>query len=177
MNIKAIICLALLLGFHSRVVGSTNVTLVAVGTNTTTFNVSTGQVCKIVYEASSDTTPFITATAMGCTVYIFSSASTYQFIPVIVGPATITLNGGGVASQHLCTLELSTPADSFLPSGAVVIPADSGGPVNIILESSADLINWYPSLPGAYGVNYTNRFFRVRAQRNAASGAFAWTRF
>jgi hypothetical protein len=167
MNIKAIICFALLFGFHSRGVGSTNVTLVSLGTNTTTFNVSTGQVCKIVYAAHTGTGGIIGATVMGGTFYPFTqdTVSSFSLAPIVVGPATITLNGGGTTSQQFCTLELSTPADSFPPSGAVVIPADSGGPVNIILESSADLINWYPSLPGTYGVNYTNRFFRVRAQR------------
>jgi len=168
MNIKTIICFALLLGFRSRVVGSTNVTLVSIYTNSATLNVNTGQTARIVFV-----TPF-NCSNCGESLVINSmgSSNTYTasaplVLPVIVGPASITLTAGTFASylSAFCTIELSTPADSFLPTGAVVIPADSGGPVNIILESSADLINWYPSLPGAYGANYTNRFFRVRAQR------------
>jgi hypothetical protein len=173
MNIKAIICFALLLGFHNRVVGSTNVTLVSLYTNSVTLNVNTGQTARIVFIA-----PLFNCSGCGETLVINSMGGsiTYAsyaqpnpaFLPVIVGPASITLTAGGFASylSAFCTIELSNPADSFLPSNAVVIPADSGGPVNIILESSADLINWYPSLPGAYGANYTNRFFRVRAQRS-----------
>ena len=50
-----------------------------------------------------------------------------------------------------------------VPSTAVVIPADAKGPVEVILESSADMINWVPALPGTYGASDTNRFFRVRS--------------
>jgi hypothetical protein len=161
MNIKAIICFAVLLGFHSRVIGSTNVTLVSIGTNSASFSVSTGQVAKVIYTSIiSGSGSYLSINVQGQGIY-YNSAPTVS--PVVVGPATITLSGG--AGANLCTLELSTPTDSVLPSNAIVIPADSGGPVNIILESSADLINWYPSLPGTYGANYTNRFFRVRAQR------------
>jgi hypothetical protein len=32
-----------------------------------------------------------------------------------------------------------------------------------VLESSQDLVNWVPALPGTYGASTTNRFFRVRA--------------
>ncbi|MEO8351716.1 MAG: hypothetical protein ABI680_08290, partial [Chthoniobacteraceae bacterium] len=49
------------------------------------------------------------------------------------------------------------------PSNAVVIPADATDPVNIILESSIDLVTWTPALPGAYGGSTARRFFRVRA--------------
>jgi hypothetical protein len=166
MNIKAIICFALLVGFHNRVIGSTNVTLVSTGTNTASFNVATNQVAKIVYVY------LFTGAGNSLNISVpglaFPNGYTYATLtalPIIVGPATISLTSGGGGYANFCTLELSTPADSFLPSSAVVIPSDSSGPVNIILESSADLINWYPSLPGAYGANYTNRFFRLRAQR------------
>ena len=163
MNIKAIICFALLVGFHNRVVGSTNVTLVAIGTNTTTLNIATGQLAKVSYLYLQSASSF-TINVQGAALSFVSSLMPAS-PPVIVGPATFTLTCFSPANGSVCTVELSTPDGSFLPSNAVVIPADSGGPVNIILESSADLINWYPSLPGAYGANYTNRFFRVRAQR------------
>jgi hypothetical protein len=59
----------------------------------------------------------------------------------------------------------ATSSPNFIPNTAVVIPADSSGPVTIILESSVDLVNWTPAQPGTYGTTSTNRFFRVRAQR------------
>ena len=49
------------------------------------------------------------------------------------------------------------------PSNAVVIPADSIGPIEIVLESSKDLITWTAAEPGIYGATDQKRFFRVRA--------------
>lgn len=46
---------------------------------------------------------------------------------------------------------------------AVVIPEDASGPVEIILESSTDLVNWTAANPGTYGSSTEKRFFRVRA--------------
>lgn len=92
---------------------------------------------------------------------------------IIAGPATITLvsQGNVVTGQDnmICTI-LTTQANQcatnqFTPNTGVVIPADSGGPVNILLESSVDLINWISADPGTYGTTTTNRFFRVRATR------------
>jgi hypothetical protein len=62
------------------------------------------------------------------------------------------------------TITVTTPApQSFVPANAVVIPSDAKGPVQIVLESSSDLMNWTSALPGTYGNTYSNRFFRVRA--------------
>lgn len=69
------------------------------------------------------------------------------------GPAFVTFT--------ICSPQ--TNAVSYVPANAVVIPSDATGPVQIILESSSDLVNWVPALPGTYGSTYTNRFFRVRA--------------
>jgi len=35
--------------------------------------------------------------------------------------------------------------------------------VNVILESSTDLVTWTQANPGTYGASTTKRFFRVRA--------------
>src|ERR1035437_2709435 len=86
---------------------------------------------------------------------------------ILVGPATITLTNLTNPGISICTIQTS-PAIStlnFTPSTAVVIPNDNGGAVTIVLESSTDLVNWTPALPGTYGTSSTNRFFRVRAQR------------
>ena len=82
----------------------------------------------------------------------------------VAGPAIITLTSPNGAPT-MATFEVTTSDPQFVPSSSVVIPADSGGPVNIILESSVDLVNWIPANPGTYGTTTTNRFFRVRAQR------------
>jgi len=47
--------------------------------------------------------------------------------------------------------EKARAGDSFTPSNAVVVPDDSGAPVQIILESSTDLVTWTAALPGTYG--------------------------
>ncbi len=163
MKIKLLLSLVILLGLQSRAIGSTNVTLVSIGTNSSTFNVSTGQVCKIVYEQKLGTAGALEVNITGGTFFPTATQGSTP-LPVYVGPVTIVLDSGAATSSHVATLELSTPADSFIPINSVVIPADSTGPVNIILESSPDLVSWYSSLPGTYGANYTNRFFRVRAQ-------------
>jgi hypothetical protein len=73
--------------------------------------------------------------------------------------------GGGLNSSYgLATFTVTTPTDPVMtPSTGVVIPSDATGPVQIRLESSADLVNWTDALPGTYGASSTNRFFRVRA--------------
>jgi len=87
-------------------------------------------------------------------------------LPCVAGPAEIQLRFFGETNDKgIATIQIVNTDQSFIPSGAVVIPADSGGPVNIILESSTDLITWTPALAGTYGTSTTNRFFRVRAQR------------
>jgi hypothetical protein len=162
MNIRAIICFAVVLGLHSRAIGSTSVTMVALNTNFATLEVTSNQVAKIVYTTTYAT---VFISSLEASIVYSSGLTVPQPVPIIAGPATFRLNGGGNGATNFCTVEISSSTEQLVPSNAAVIPSDSTGPVNIILESSADLINWYPSLPGAYGANYTNRFFRVRAQR------------
>ena len=57
----------------------------------------------------------------------------------------------------------SSSITNIIPSNAVVIPSDSSGPVQIILESSEDMVNWNSANPGTYGASTNERFFRVRA--------------
>jgi hypothetical protein len=67
------------------------------------------------------------------------------------------------------TYQITTPAtanviSNNVPADAIVIPASARGSVEVILESSPDLINWTAANPGLYGPSAaTNRFFRVRA--------------
>jgi len=95
-------------------------------------------------------------------------------LPIISGPATIYLEtraapfGGGGTNSGVCTVSVARLGDqqigNFVPSNAVVIPADSGGSAQIILESSVDLVTWSAAMPGTYGAQTQKRFFRVRAQ-------------
>jgi len=45
-----------------------------------------------------------------------------------------------------------------------VIPENSSGNVDIILEQSTDLINWSAVNPGSFPPSTAKRFFRVRSQ-------------
>ncbi len=81
---------------------------------------------------------------------------------VFTGVTNILLTS--YADPVALTVTISTPApQSFVPANAVVIPSDAKGPVQIVLESSSDLLNWTSALPGTYGNTFSNRFFRVRA--------------
>jgi hypothetical protein len=48
-------------------------------------------------------------------------------------------------------------------TGNIVIPENASGPVQIILEQSADMINWTNANPGTYDAGEGKRFFRLRA--------------
>jgi hypothetical protein len=92
------------------------------------------------------------------------------FLP---GPATLELSVGpghnpSAAFNAILIYRLTdntgTGAQQSPFSGsAVVIPEDASGPVEIILESSTDLVNWTAANPGTYGGSTERRFFRVRA--------------
>ena len=83
---------------------------------------------------------------------------------VIAGPRTVSLvvpsNTSLICSYQL---ESNESIGTTVPSTAVVIPTDATGPIDIILESSTDLITWTAATPGTYGSSTTKRFFRVRA--------------
>ena len=93
----------------------------------------------------------------------------YYFDDVIVGPCSIELSSdstvqgyfvGGVVCYKIIR---ASEWNNSLPTNTVVIPSDSSGPVEIILESSEDMVNWNSANPGTYGASTNERFFRVRA--------------
>ncbi len=133
----------------------------------TNFTVASNMVAQVVYLYLTAYNTF-SVTTHGQTAHYGNGTPTVN--PVIAGPATITLStlSSNTGDPGICTL-LTCPSSPSLtnsvPSNAVVIPADGGGPVTIILESSVDLVSWTAALPGTYGTTATNRFFRVRAQR------------
>lgn len=57
----------------------------------------------------------------------------------------------------------SVQSPSLTPQNTIVIPENATGTLQIILESSNDLINWVAALPGNYSAETAQRFFRVRA--------------
>lgn len=64
-------------------------------------------------------------------------------------------------------IDLNVSASNYgvatVPANAIVIPASHEGDVTISLESSIDLVEWTPVLPGVYSSTNEGRFFRVRA--------------
>ncbi len=97
----------------------------------------------------------------------------YLTKPLGAGPGKVQFRyfatSSGTMRYARCVVKITkfeTPVASptgSIPSTAVVIPSDATGPVNVILESSADLVTWTPALPGSYGSTEPKRFFRVRA--------------
>ena len=88
----------------------------------------------------------------------------------IIGPALIEFNDRYnldrdtslifIYDHQKTTISNSSPS---LPSNTVVIPTDASGPVEIVMESSKDLVNWTRAEPGTYGADTPKRFFRIRA--------------
>lgn len=97
-------------------------------------------------------------------------ASLAQIPQIFTGLTSITVatnpNPGAVTFQ-IITPASANVVSNYVPADAIVIPASATGNVQIILESSPDLVNWTAASPGTYGASSaTNRFFRVRAVLN-----------
>ena len=97
-----------------------------------------------------------------------------NLVSPIVGPAKIIFDYGVSVLRHesefhfIYDLQKTSTTSSGgntsnLPSNTVVIPTDASGPVEIIMESSKDLVNWTRAELGTYGADTPKRFFRVRA--------------
>lgn len=81
----------------------------------------------------------------------------------LAGPCwlKVSTNSGDTVISYRKRSNIETT--STIPTSAVVIPTDATGPVNVILESSTDLVTWTQAVPGTYGASTAKRFFRVRA--------------
>lgn len=77
-------------------------------------------------------------------------------------------NDTGVGRVDCYTFEVQRRTDiiPLVPSSVVVIPTEGTGNVEIVLESSVDLVTWTLANPGTYGRGEVKRFFRVRAIGN-----------
>ena len=84
------------------------------------------------------------------------------------GPVQIFIQDeGGRNSRAIVGLKIIEFSETdSIPTNSVVIPTDAAGPVEIILESSEDLITWTAANPGTYGSSTAKRFFRVRSVQN-----------
>lgn len=80
----------------------------------------------------------------------------------IAGPFNLTI-GSGIGDKVVLTYEIISTTPSTQIANTVVIPEDSSGPVQIVLEQSTDLITWTAANPGTYGATTQKRFFRLRA--------------
>ncbi len=103
----------------------------------------------------------------------FTVYASSQIPQIVTGLTNIAL-AGAVAGVNVAwaTFQITTPAtanvvSNYVPADAIVIPASATGNVQIILETSPDLMNWTAANPGTYSASSaTNRFFRVRAVAN-----------
>ncbi len=146
-------------------------------TYTTSLSISSNHVARVLHlnitpPPPSAGNPQLIVNLGGTNVAAYGTGdfSTFGGAPVVVGPATLRLTatvGANVTASGtmFCSAEVTSLEDNFVPSNTVVIPSDVGGPVNIILESSVDLVNWTAAMPGEYGTNTLKRFFRIRAER------------
>lgn len=173
-----ILCTPWILGVGS-LHAATNLTLVVGKTMTNAvLNVRAGQLAEILYAklgyiygyesarvtVSFGEDAFRVENYYGAPGNVYGPSTTDR-MPAVAGPATITLTGITPQGGY-CTIRVTDIDGSFTPSNAVVVPADAAGPVNIILESSVDLITWSAAQPGHYAASTAKRFFRVRAEKN-----------
>jgi hypothetical protein len=68
------------------------------------------------------------------------------------------------ASEGYVTFRIVGSEQEASKKFATVIPENSSGNVDIILEQSTDLINWSAVNPGSFPPSTAKRFFRVRSQ-------------
>jgi hypothetical protein len=68
------------------------------------------------------------------------------------------------ASEGYVTFRIVGSEKEVSKKFATVIPENSSGNVDIILEQSTDLINWTAVNPGSFPPSTAKRFFRVRSQ-------------
>lgn len=127
-----------------------------------TIVVPDGKVCEVVNFQKAYTSGSATLSFAGTNLFQGISTDPKSFI--VVGPAALSLTA--ISNAIVCTYRIfdnTAAVGQGVPSTAVVIPAASTGPVQIILESSTDLITWTAADAGSYAASTTKRFFRVRA--------------
>jgi hypothetical protein len=166
----AVVVMVLILGWSFKGSAQTvqYVTIVATNFNGGTASylpLQTNQIVSWVGNASS-VNVFMNFPS-GATVPFLTTSGTFTGLTNI-----IVSQAGNGAIPAVATFQITTPSSAnvvsnYVPADAIVIPASATGNVQIILESSPDLVNWTAASPGTYGASAgTNRFFRVRAVAN-----------
>jgi len=118
-----------------------------------TITIPAGKVLEIVSGDASYNLSGVSGSGFGV-----SNQSSFPIY--IVGAGVLTTTGLGYLTYRV---KENISTTTTIPTSAVVIPTDATGPVNVILESSTDLVTWTAANPGTYGASTTKRFFRVRA--------------
>ena len=124
-----------------------------------TLTIPAGKVAEI-YAASNVTYSKATSSgSMGTSGASFAVGDAKEGCKY-VGPGLFYSGNYGMLTYRLVDNVSNT---TTTPTSSVVIPTDATGPVDVILESSTDLVTWTQANPGTYGASTTKRFFRVRA--------------
>jgi hypothetical protein len=130
---------------------------------TASYAVATNQFVQITSLAGQPVVPTVFLYHSSGIMATTTNTGTYTGLTNISVTAGYYYPGPRINSG-LVTLTITTPSNpTMIPANCVVIPTDATGPVQILLESSPDLVNWTGALPGTYGASSTSRFFRVRA--------------
>jgi hypothetical protein len=121
------------------------------------FSIPEGQVIEIVFACGT----FSASTSNRTSTFSFLDKS--QFPIYICGPTVLKNYSNFENAIITYRIKNNISTTTTIPTSADVIPTDATGPVNVILESSTDLVTWTAANPGTYGASTTKRFFRVRA--------------
>ena len=122
---------------------------------------------------SSDSYAVFTMQAGGTAPYYYipnqgvrPPSSTYTAIMTGVTQVRLSRNNSGSSpllggDTTAATFRITKQAEQFV-SQPVIMPAITDQKYKVELETSTDLQNWIPSVPGDYLGGSTNRFFRVK---------------
>ena len=69
----------------------------------------------------------------------------------------------GICEYEITSTTTSSSSIQSISNTAIVVPSNSIGDVDVLLEQSNDMITWTQCLPGTYNASTQKRFFRVRA--------------
>ena len=179
---SAALALVIILGWPSKGAAQASQYVTLVGKHGgNNFPVKTNQVVSVVgYDFSQGNNQFTISgyfqdgTIINMAPYNNSIAalSSSQIPQIFTGLTNICVQTSYAGPAGAATFQITTPAtgivvSNYVPADAIVILASATGSVQIILESSPDLVNWTAANPGTYGASAgTNRFFRVRAAAN-----------
>lgn len=81
---------------------------------------------------------------------------------VIAGPCHIQLS----SSDRYCSYKITRHEITASPMNIVSLPSDNNGDVELLVETSMDLITWTPVYSGSAGTSNNAAFFRTRLIQN-----------